>query len=94
MPSLGICKRMPVFDTFSVYSSEMLSHCCGSGQIDERTGPAVESLEMLLTEGHADSFDFAFIGIFTAPISAFWIATLPTCCAQSPWCSVTLLWSL
>ena len=31
---------------------------------------------MLLTEGHADSFDFAFIGIFTPPISAF---SLPHC---------------
>ncbi|BDA44012.1 probable caffeoyl-CoA O-methyltransferase 2 [Coccomyxa sp. Obi] len=32
-----------------------------SHKIDERTGPAADSLEALLAEGGADSYDFAFI---------------------------------
>ena len=31
-------------------------------QIDQRIGPAVDTLQALLDEGKADSFDFAFIG--------------------------------
>ena len=31
-------------------------------QIDERIGPAAETLDALLAAGERDSFDFAFIG--------------------------------
>ena len=33
-----------------------------SKQIEERLGPASQSLDALLAEGHAGSFDLAFIG--------------------------------
>ena len=35
---------------------------CDSGQVEERLGPASQSLEALLAEGQAGSFDLAFIG--------------------------------
>ena len=31
-------------------------------QVEERLGPASQSLDALLAEGHAGSFDLAFIG--------------------------------
>lgn len=36
---------------------------CPHLQIDQRMGPASDTLQALLDEGRADSFDFAFIGI-------------------------------
>ena len=35
---------------------------CHLEQVEERLGPASQSLEALLAEGHAESFDLAFIG--------------------------------
>ena len=34
-------------------------------QVEERMGPAIESLQALLGEGKEDSFDFAFIGVIS-----------------------------
>ena len=34
-----------------------------TAQVDERTGPAAETLDALLAAGEGDSYDFAFIGM-------------------------------
>ena len=37
-------------------------------QVEERLGPARQSLDALLAEGHAGSFDLAFIGAAAASL--------------------------
>ncbi len=45
--------------------------------MEQRLGPAAESLQALLDEGHADSYDLAFIG---APL-----IRRRSACACMPW---------
>ena len=54
-----------IFFSFS-FSAAVIRHTCNLAQIEERLGPASESLEALLAEGHAGSFDLAFIGALAA----------------------------
>lgn len=47
-------------------------------QIDERMGPAMETLQDLLDKGGADSFDFAFIGMLIE-LKTLLLAAIFTC---------------
>ena len=47
-------------------------------QIDERMGPAMETLQGLLDKSGADSFDFAFIGMLIE-LDTLLLAAIFTC---------------
>ncbi len=48
-----------------------ISTICTWTQVEQRLGPAAESLEALLAEGQAGTFDLAFIGALTFPHMAW-----------------------
>ena len=68
------CRALP--DSYCFFDCvASTSHPCYLEQVEERLGPASESLEALLAEGHAGSFDLAFIGaLATASVSGRSIA--------------------
>lgn len=65
---------------------------CNLRQVEERLGPASQSLDALLAEGHAGSFDLAFIG---APAARrLGSQVLATCDTQVPGGPVFMLQQL
>lgn len=84
--------------------SALSPHGVAAWQVDERVGPAAETLDALLAAGERDSFDFAFIGaalVLTLHIApACWVhAWRMLCGIMSPpvWCAMlakVILWPL
>lgn len=61
MPEEGRIIACDVSEEFTAVARRYWQEAGVAGKIDLRLGPAVETLERLMAEGHAGTFDFAFI---------------------------------
>ena len=76
MPDDGRIIACDVSEEFTSIASRYWAEAGIAHKIDLRLGPAVETLHTLLSDGHAETFDFAFIDADKSNYDAYYEAAL------------------